>query len=108
MDQAQPVAEAIPEAGVRLDELIGLFVGDEDSCGYAHAALVVAICEQTNPTTLGELRRVLYPAGSPGDDAVDEIISWGFDRWRYRCAFGPSAVLALGPAESGATGAAAA
>ena len=69
-----------------LDELVGLFVGDRDSCGYAHPELVAAICEEMESPTLEALLRVLSP--EPGrdhpDPEVDEIIRRGFDRWRYR------------------------
>ena len=86
MSKARAVAEIVAlEHPSMLDELVGLFVGDCDSCGYAHPTLVAAICEQLETPTLEALRRVLF-AGSDGDHPdpeVDEIICRGFDRWRY-------------------------
>jgi hypothetical protein len=90
------VAEpAAPEHAALLDELVGLFVGDRDSCGYAHPSLVAAICDEMESPTLEALWRVLSP--EPGrnhpDPEIDEIIRWGFDRWRYvRAGFPPAAV----------------
>jgi hypothetical protein len=67
-----------------LDDLVGLFIGDCDSCGYAHPMLVAAICDELESPTIEALRRVLSPeSGDHPDPEVDEIIRKGFDRWRY-------------------------
>ena len=69
-----------------LDELVALFVGDECSCGYAHAGLAMAICERLGPRNFEQFRARLYPeiATSALDEDVQKIMRVGYFRWKKR------------------------
>ncbi len=67
-----------------LEELVALFVGDDDSSGYAHAGLAMAICERLGPRNFEQFRSTLYPeiATSALDDDLQKIMRVGYFRWK--------------------------
>ncbi len=69
-----------------LEELVALFVGDEHSCGYAHAGLAMAICERLTPRNFEQFRGALYPQVSTSalDDDIQKIMRVGYFRWKKR------------------------
>ena len=69
-----------------LDDLVALFVGDEHSLGYAHAALATAICERLAPRDFEQFRAVLYPdvATTALDEDVQKMLRVGYFRWKKR------------------------
>ena len=69
-----------------LEELVALFVGDEDSLGYAHAGLASAICERLAPRDFEQFRGVLYPdvATCALEEDIQKIMRIGYFRWKKR------------------------
>ena len=70
---------------VKVEDLVGLFRGDEDSTGYASAKLVVAMCEKLGPTSDDFLRRVLFGENVSWNDLSQEqrdAIREGYKLWR--------------------------
>ena len=69
-----------------LEELVALFVGDDDSCGYAHAGLAMAICERLSPRNFEQFRGTLYPEleTSALDEEIQKIMRVGYFRWKKR------------------------
>ena len=72
------------EDRITVDDLVALFVGDEDSYGYAHPALATAICERLAPRDFEQFRGKLYPnvATSALDDDLQKILRVGYFRWK--------------------------
>ena len=62
---------------VSLDDLIGLFVGDDETTGYASPLLVIQICRRVNPPTTQALKERLFP--NTGWDALSDIYKQALD-----------------------------
>ena len=80
------MAVGTQQASLTLEELVALFVGDENSCGYAHAGLAMAICERLGPRNFEQFRGRLYPdlETSALDEDVQKIMRVGYFRWKKR------------------------
>ncbi len=78
-------AVAAANSTVTLEELVGLFVGDNETRPCPHLNLVVAICERTRPQSPEEIFDLLYPAREDAlDELPDRIVRWGHDLWLQR------------------------
>jgi hypothetical protein len=66
-----------------LQELLGLWRGDEDSYGYAQEGLAREICRKLRPETEVDLFRQLYPGLEPGEADVDvrKMVALAFRKW---------------------------
>lgn len=67
-------------------DLLALWHGDEDVCGYHHPALVTAVCELMEPETVSVVRSRFYPGRSAKEtpeEAVRMILS-GYQDWKAR------------------------
>ena len=73
------------EECVPLAELVALFLGDDDSRGYPHLNLVLAVCERLRPRSSAEIFELLYPlTGEAPDELTDRIVRWGYELWLQR------------------------
>lgn len=63
-----------------LPDLLGLWRGDEDSCGYIHEGLGREICKKLRPLSELELFQQLYPGRELEDvsDFVRETVARSF------------------------------
>lgn len=69
-----------------VQDLLALWHGDQDSLGYWHRSLVVAVCERTQPENLAAVRSRFYPGLSRDETPREarEMISGGFQDWKAR------------------------
>lgn len=68
----------------RLQELLGLWRGDEDSTGYETWHLAYAICQELRPATAEFLFANLWPSGKPDDEERLEVARGAFQWWEER------------------------
>jgi CRISPR/Cas system-associated endonuclease Cas1 len=68
----------------RLQTLLGLWRGDEDSTGYETWHLAYAICDELRPTTIDFLVSNLWPQGKPDDETRLELAGRAFKWWEAR------------------------
>jgi hypothetical protein len=65
-------------------DLIGLYLGDRDSCGYYSPRIVFEVCQRTKPSSFSDLRQKFY--GGLAVDDIDsdgyEVLERGFETWR--------------------------
>jgi hypothetical protein len=66
-----------------LQELLGLYRGDEDSAGYCQEGLVREICRKFKPLTELDLLQQLHPGCEPDDLSMfaRKTISLAFRKW---------------------------
>jgi hypothetical protein len=69
-----------------LQELLGLYRGDDDSSGYLHEGLIREICRKMRPPPANdiELMNQLHPGCEPEDLSMfaRTTISLAFRKWR--------------------------
>jgi hypothetical protein len=76
MDNARPAASVRRfRAVVSVAELALLFSGDEDSAGYPHVNLVLAICDQIHPASAHQLMCVMYGVPEEGPQSAELVVS---------------------------------
>lgn len=67
-----------------LQDLLGLWRGDEESCGFAHEGLAREICRKLKPLSELELFQQLYPGLEPADVEAEfrRVVSKAFLKWK--------------------------
>lgn len=78
-----PREEPPPPAPVSTDDLVGLWLGDEDTTGYWHHSIAIAVARRFAPVSAEALGRRFYPAWPEyvHIDAI-RIIERAYKLWR--------------------------
>lgn len=76
---------AVVEA-VSVDDLLALWHGDEDACGYWHPSIVIEVCRLTRPASVDVVRARFYPGQGAGEvpEFAGKLIALGFTIWARR------------------------